>query len=75
MSVYKPIVPSAYGETIISEQQALGELAQLVQSGDAQTQTLQFALVSGNQSRAYLPRVPMRGSSLVIDGGSSARWA
>jgi hypothetical protein len=68
--VYKPIVPSAYGETLISEQQALGELAQLVQSGDAQTQTLQFALVSGNQSRAYLPRVPMRGSSLVIDGGT-----
>lgn len=68
--VYKPIVPSAYSETSVIEQQALSDLAQLVAAGPATSAALTFALVAGNQSRAFLPRAPMRGSVLTIDGGT-----
>lgn len=67
--VYKPIVPSAYAENIITEQLALGELSQLVAAGDSISQSVNFALVSGTQSRTYLPRIPMRGAVLTIDSG------
>lgn len=67
--VTKPVVPSAYSENILTEVEALGELAQLAQTGAAQTTTLTFATVSGNQSRSYLPRIPTRGMTLTIDSG------
>lgn len=67
--VTKPVVPSAYSENIITEAEALGELAQLAQAGMAQTTSLTFAVVSSNQSRSYLPRIPTRGMTLTIDGG------
>lgn len=67
--VTKPVVPSAYSENILTEVEALGELAQLAQAGSAQSTPLTFATVSGNQSRSYLPRVPARGMTLTIDSG------
>jgi hypothetical protein len=67
--VYKPIVPSAYSETNVIEQQALSDLAQLAASGPATSAALTFAVVAGNQSRAFMPRIPMRGSVLTIDSG------
>lgn len=65
--VYKPIVPSAYAENTLTEQLALGELAQLAAAGESISQGVNFALVSGSQSRAYLPRIPLRGAVLTID--------
>lgn len=67
--VYKPIVPAAYSENILTEQLALGQVAKMAQSGAAQSVALTFALVAGNQSRAFLPRLPMRGLQLSIDSG------
>lgn len=68
--VYKPIVPSAYSENLITDRLALSELSQVCGMGASQTRTYTFALVSGSQSRTYLERVPKRGSlSLAIEGG------
>ncbi len=69
-SVYKPIVPSAYGENLLTDRSAATDLAIMQPSGNAVTRPLQFALVAGSQSRSYLERVPKRGSlQLTIDGG------
>lgn len=68
--IYKPLVPSAYGENQILGRLALNELAQVSAMGSSQTRNYTFALVSGNQSRTYLERIPTRGSlSLSVDGG------
>lgn len=68
--VYKPIVPTAYSENIITEREAWSELAQITQAGDSRATTLTFANVTGSQSRAYLPRIPARGMTLSINGGT-----
>ena len=62
-------MPAAYSENILTEQLALGQVAKMAQSGAAQSVALTFALVAGNQSRAFLPRLPMRGLQLSIDSG------
>ena len=67
--VFKPIVPTAYSENIITERQPWTELAQITQTGTGRADSLTFAAVAGNQSRAFLPRIPMRGMTMTIDGG------
>lgn len=69
-SVYKPIVPSAYSESLLTDRYAAVELALMQPAGPAITRSQPFALVAGSQSRSYLERVPQRGSlSLSLDGG------
>lgn len=68
--VYKPIVPAAYSENLITDRLALAELSQICGMGASQTRTYTFALVSGSQSRTYLERIPKRGTlTLTIEGG------
>lgn len=62
-------MPIRYAENTLTEQLALGELAQLAAAGESISQGVNFALVSGSQSRAYLPRIPLRGTVLTIDSG------
>ena len=69
-SVYKPIVPSAYSENLLTDRAAAADLAIMQPAGPAISRPLQFALVAGSQSRSYLERVPQRGSlQLSLDGG------
>lgn len=70
-SVYKPIVPSAYSENLLTDRAAAADLAIMQPAGPAISRPLQFALVAGSQSRSYLERVPQRGSLLLsLDGGT-----